>query len=204
VDAAALLPAIARAADWYWSDPDRHRIGRLNLRVARAQVAQLALAELGIHDAALADSIGGAYHALRDETITIFPDAVDTMQWFRESGCKLALLTNGAAAPQRDKIERFKLYSYFDAIFIEGEVGFGKPDARVYSLALETLDADPGSAWMIGDNLEWDVAQPQRLGIFGVWVDREGKGHARLETVRPGRIIRTLSDLRVHAQRGPY
>ena len=29
---------------------------------------------------------------------------------------------------------------------------------------------------MVGDNLEWDVAAPQRLGMSGVWIDARGRG----------------------------
>ena len=37
------------------------------------------------------------------------PDAIDTVRWLRDSGRRLALLTNGAAAAQRRKIARFGL-----------------------------------------------------------------------------------------------
>jgi putative hydrolase of the HAD superfamily len=25
-------------------------------------------------------------------------------------------------------------------------------------------------AWMVGDNIEWDVAAPMRLGMRGIWI----------------------------------
>ncbi len=67
---------------------------------------------------------------------------------------------------QRSKINRFGLADLFDLILIEGEVGFGKPDPRVYERALESLGVAAGDTWMVGDNLEWDVAEPQRQGIL--------------------------------------
>jgi putative hydrolase of the HAD superfamily len=97
---------------------------------------------------------------------------------------------------QRRKIDRFGLAAHFDAILIEGEVGFGKPDPRVYHRALDVLAVAPGDTWMVGDNLEWDVAEPQRQGIFGIWIDVRGAGLPRGHEVRPDRIIRTLSELR--------
>ena len=50
---------------------------------------------------------------------------------------------------------------------------------------------------MVGDNLEWDVIAPQRLGLSGVWIDRAGAGLPDDFTGKPHRIIRTLSELRV-------
>jgi putative hydrolase of the HAD superfamily len=192
-----LFDAIRKSGNWFWSDPERHRVGRLDLQTARAEVVRLALAELGIENNELAAAIGSIYHNRREESLEIFPDATGTLEWLREQGCKLALLTNGNGAPQRRKIETFGLDRFFDAIFIEGEVGVGKPDQRVYQLALERLVVEPSETWMAGDNLDWDVAQPQRLGIYSIWIDVTGEGHRRLGTVKPDRIIRSLSELKL-------
>ena len=48
---------------------------------------------------------------------------------------------------------------------------------------------------MVGDNLEWDVAAPQRLGIVGIWLDVLGTGLPEASAVTPDRIIRSLSEL---------
>ena len=80
-------------------------------------------------------------------------------------------------------------------ILIEGEIGFGKPDPRVYTRALAALGVAAGDTWMVGDNLEWDVAEPQRQGIYGIWIDVRGSGLPSGQPVRPDRIIRRLSDL---------
>jgi putative hydrolase of the HAD superfamily len=168
----------------------------LDLRSARTEVVRLALADLGLDSAELSHRIGGIYHERRDQGIQLFPEALETISWFRTRNCKLALLTNGASGPQRSKIRRFGLEDLFDALFIEGEVGFGKPDRRVYELALQTLHVHPSDVWMVGDNLEWDVAEPQKLGIFSIWVDGRGTGNPKLESIRPDRVIRSLSELR--------
>ncbi len=107
---------------------------------------------------------------------TPLPDAIDTVRWLRDSGRRLALLTNGGGPAQRKKIVRFGLAELFDVILIEGELGFGKPDERVYHRALAALRRAASEAWMVGDNLEWDVGAPQKLGISGVWIDVRGRG----------------------------
>jgi putative hydrolase of the HAD superfamily len=134
-----LFDAIDRTREWYWSDPERHRIGRLELAWARGEVVRLALLDIGVDDPDLARRIGESYHALRDQAIKPFDDAVATVQWLREQGCRLALLTNGGSRGQRDKINRFGLAPMFDSILVEGEIGFGKPDPRIYARALSEL-----------------------------------------------------------------
>ena len=110
-------------------------------------------------------------------------------------GIRLALVTNGAAAIQRAKIERFALAHRFDHIQIEGEHGFGKPEERAYHHAMDALGVAAGDTWMIGDNLEWEVEVPQRLGIYAIWMDTHGDGLPEGSTVRPDRIIRSLTEL---------
>ena len=48
---------------------------------------------------------------------------------------------------------------------------------------------------MIGDNLDWEIAAPQELGIYSVWVDAARKGLPGNTQVRPDRIITNLAEL---------
>jgi alkanesulfonate monooxygenase SsuD/methylene tetrahydromethanopterin reductase-like flavin-dependent oxidoreductase (luciferase family) len=48
------------------------------------------------------------YNALHDEEVSLFPDAHETLDRLKELGIKLALITNGAAEPQRAKVVRFR------------------------------------------------------------------------------------------------
>jgi putative hydrolase of the HAD superfamily len=206
--ASALVLAIERVRRWYWADAERHRVGRLDLDAARREIVELALREVRLECAdlaglgedaaltALAAKVADWYGAERDRGMSLFDDAIDTIRWLRGRGSKLALVTNGNGAAQRRKVERFGLAVWFDVILIEGELGYGKPDERVYRLALERLGVPAMKAWMIGDNLEWDVAAPQRLGIRGIWIDARGIGVSPGHAARPDRIIRRLSDLR--------
>ncbi len=50
----------------------------------------------------------------------------------------------------------------------------GKPSAQYFAAALEAIDADPELTWMVGDDLDDDVAGAQRQGMRTVLV-RTGK-----------------------------
>jgi putative hydrolase of the HAD superfamily len=195
-DPETLRRSIARVSRRYWADPERHRRGRLALLDARREVVHQALADLGHDEPDVAAAIAVTYAEERDAAMAPFEGAIDTVEWLRHRGCRLALLTNGSAEAQREKIDRFDLARRFDHVLIEGELGYGKPDARVYELALARLRVRPDQAWMVGDHLEWDVAAPQRLGVIGIWIDLRGNGVPDGQAVRPDRIIRRLSDLR--------
>ena len=104
------------------------------------------------------------------------PDAHATSDRLKGLGIKLALITNGGAEPQRAKVVRFALEHRFDHNQIEGEHGFGKPEERAYTHAMEMLGVRPHETWMVCDNLEWEIAAPQRLGIYAIWHDGYGVG----------------------------
>ena len=192
VQPSALRTAIDQHRAWFWSDPERHRRGRLDLELARREVIGGAFRRLGVEVPPIAEEIGLAYATRREDAIEPFPGALGTM---RERGVRLALVTNGNAESQRRKIDRFGLEPYFAYVLIEGEFGAGKPEERVYTHALEQLGAGTDEAWMVGDNLEWEVAAPQRIGIFSIWMDSRRKGLPVSTAVRPDRIINTLPEL---------
>jgi len=196
----AATQAVADYAAEFWSDEDRHRENRQDLGAARRKIVAGALARLSADGrqpfaADLAVRLADRYTDYRNEQMSLFEGAHETLDALKAAGVRLALVTNGAAEDQRAKVARFDLAHRFDHIQIEGEHGFGKPEERAYRHALEALGVGPHEAWMVGDNLEWEVAAPQRLGIFAIWHDHIGDGLPHDSPVRPDRIITRLSEL---------
>jgi len=60
---------------------------------------------------------------------------------------------------------------------------------------MEVLGVGPHETWMVGDNLEWEIAAPQRLGIYAIWYDGYDAGLPPGCSIRPDRIIRSLPEL---------
>lgn len=189
------LPAeVDRVREWYWSDADRHRTGRADLLVATTAIVATALDRIDRPDPALAGRVATRYRALREEAIRLLPGAVETLKRLRSGGVTMGLVTNGGAAPQRAKLERFALAQHFDYIGIEGERGFGKPDPRSYTTALLALGCDPARTWMVGDNLLFDVLAPQEHGISGIWVNPAGRAHPA-DGPEPWRVVGSVAEL---------
>jgi len=205
VSVAALTAAKDEYSQWYWSDPERHRLGRLDLNGARQTILAESLRRLGVFAAegelasnlreALAQEMAAAYGEQRLASSRPLPGAIEALTRLHASGMRMALITNGAASAQRRKIELHQLARYFEVVIVEGEFGLGKPDPRVYQHALATLQLAPRDVWMVGDNLEWEVAAPQRLGIHGVWMDLAGAGVPPDRDIRPDLIIHSLTEL---------
>lgn len=180
---------------WTTAEP----VWRLKLAEARRLTVKGGFAALAAKGHPLSDDlavrVADRFTAYREEEMFVFPGAHDAIDALKARGIKLALVTNGAADTQRAKVERFELAHRFDHIQIEGEHGFGKPEERAYLHAMQTLDVTAADTWMIGDNLEWEVEAPQRLGIYSIWMDVHGDGLPAESPITPDRIIRSLSEL---------
>lgn len=197
----SVIDAIQAYSRYLWADQDRHKDWRHRIGEARRHIVASAFAELAasggpdVPPRELTDAIADRFNAIHDAELRMFPGAHETLDRLKELGVKLALVTNGAAEPQRRKVVRFALEHRFDHIQIEGEHGFGKPEEQAYIHALGALGVGAHEAWMVGDNLEWEVVAPQRLGIYAIWYDGYGVGLPPGSPIRPDRIIRSLPEL---------
>jgi putative hydrolase of the HAD superfamily len=98
------------------------------------------------------------------------PGAIDALRALSERGIRLGIVSNTGRTPGivlRRILERHDMLCYFDAVAItySDEVGFRKPDARIFARALEALKVEPGRALHVGDNPHADVVGAQRVGM---------------------------------------
>ena len=194
---ALLLETIARHSEAYWSDPSRHRVGRNDLRATRREIVEQAFTEIGL-PANQGHSLADRYSDVRTENMFVLPGARETLEQLRVRGIELCMVTNGESETQWQKIRRFDLARHFDHVLVEGDMGFGKPDDRVYALALSLLAVPPEQICMVGDNLEWDVGGPITAGMKGYWIDRKGEGLPPASRIHPDGILASFADLPAH------
>lgn len=76
-------------------------------------------------------------------------------------------------------------------------VVLGKPSAAYFAAACEALDADPEMTWMVGDDIEADIAGAQGIGMRTVLV-RTGKfrpDEVEAGRTRPDGIVSSFAQL---------
>lgn len=74
-------------------------------------------------------------------------------------------------------------------------IGVIVADKRIYENALSNIRLNPKEVWCIGDNLIWEVQEPQRIGIYSVWNDFEDKGLPHGSKIIPDKIINNISNI---------
>ncbi|MFD9390098.1 HAD family hydrolase [Streptomyces sp. NPDC060000] len=84
-----------------------------------------------------------------------YPDALPVLSGLRERGCRIGVISN-IGWDLRPVFREHGLHRYVDAYVLSYEHGIQKPDPRLFTLACERLDADPGTTLMVGDDRRAD------------------------------------------------
>ncbi|KAL4781731.1 HAD-like domain-containing protein [Aspergillus varians] len=108
-----------------------------------------------------------AYRSNRRAT----PGAVEALVRLRESGYRLAIVSNGQIDDQTTKAEAIGICHLVDAIFTSEEAGSPKPGRRIFELALEAFAVVPHETYMVGDSVDADIRGGVDAGLGTVLYD---------------------------------
>lgn len=88
----------------------------------------------------------------------------------RAAGKKLALVSNTPPTSQII-LDRLRLRERFDEIVFSCDVGFLKPDPRIFKCALDALGVLPERAVIVGDKIRTDILGGAILGMRSILVE---------------------------------
>jgi putative hydrolase of the HAD superfamily len=63
----------------------------------------------------------------------------------------------------------------FDVVAISGDLGWEKPDARIFEWAMREAGVRPAASVHVGDSPNFDAQPAHDLGMMGVLLDRHGR-----------------------------
>ncbi|HZF27576.1 MAG TPA: HAD family hydrolase [Gammaproteobacteria bacterium] len=119
--------------------------------------------------AALAEWLVEYFWTSYDRHCTLSDDTRETLATLRAHGKKLAVITNGGAARQAQKLAALGLADALDAVLISGAEGVRKPDAEIFRRALERCRVGAAETIFVGDNPEADIAGALGAGLGAIW-----------------------------------
>ena len=74
-----------------------------------------------------------------------------------------------------DRLERFGILDNFEIIINSTDIGFSKPDLRIFQVALEKANIEPSKAVYVGDRVDNDMVPAKKLGMRTIRL-RQGLG----------------------------
>lgn len=153
-----------KKTDWY---PTYLKTGE----PTRTEQMRLALLEVGVVDDARAKALGDYYAEERNRALRLFEDTEPVLKLLA-ARMPLGLITNGPADVQRQEIGSLGIEKYFKQVFIEGEIGEGKPLRAVFDRAAEAMGFQGPQLLFVGNSYHHDVLPALQAGWRAVWVRR--------------------------------
>jgi putative hydrolase of the HAD superfamily len=101
-------------------------------------------------------------------------DAIRVISTLKKNNIAVALISNFDHFPHVQRVvDRVRLSSLMDAIVVSSEIGFDKPDKRIFQHALTLLGVEPANALHIGDDIV-DIKGALGAGMSAVRIDHSG------------------------------
>ncbi|MFN8231974.1 MAG: HAD-IA family hydrolase [Actinomycetota bacterium] len=100
----------------------------------------------------------------------LYPDVVPCLRSL-SGGYRLGIVANQPSTV-RDALERDGVAGFFELWNVSEDVGFDKPDPRLYTGAIKAAAVAPERTAMVGDRLDRDVRPAAAAGMRTVWVLR--------------------------------
>jgi 2-haloacid dehalogenase len=157
----SLLGIYQKVNSAIWKEFHENKISQEELKIERFRrfLTQAGLqADASIMKDTYTDAFSSGGHML--------PHALDFLNYVKDLGYSLAVLTNGLTEMQYKRIEVAGIGHFFKSIIISEEVGLKKPDPEIYRLTHESLgDAGKEKLLMIGDSTITDIPGAAAYGI---------------------------------------
>jgi HAD superfamily hydrolase (TIGR01549 family) len=142
----------------------RHVLRRLCIKL-RLQRDEVSLSRLGWH-----------WYEPLVEAVTVAPDVIPTLIELRDAGVKLGIICNtplqGEVIDKHLEIEG--LIDFFPVRIYSSDVGYRKPDRRIFTVALKELDVRGPEAIYVGDRPKPDVNGAHRANMLAVLKQKPG------------------------------
>lgn len=118
-----------------------------------------------------ADSEFDAYLSYYRTKFKPFDDVIPCLSQLQ--GSQLGVISNGDHQHQIDKLKRVGLIDYFSIVVTSGEVGYTKPDKRIFIESCNRVSEVPSECYYVGDDFGIDVLGSNATGMKGIWLNRK-------------------------------
>ncbi|MBL0134424.1 MAG: noncanonical pyrimidine nucleotidase, YjjG family [Chitinophagaceae bacterium] len=154
---------------------DRYRKGFIKVDELRWKRFWLTLLDFKIGDEKLARQMAVEFLDLLPTRTALFPDTLTVLDYLKDKGYTMHLITNGFEKTQHSKLEYSGIASYFvEVITSEGSNSL-KPHKEIFDYALSKAKTIATDSIMIGDDPEVDIKGAKNAGLDQIYVNHINK-----------------------------
>lgn len=104
----------------------------------------------------------------------VYPDVQEILDFLKRKDCSLGIVSNWDDRLSQI-IEQVGLKDYFSFILSSAQVGYGKPDKRLFEEAAKNSGVDKDLTLFVGDDPQADFYGAINAGMNACLIDRENK-----------------------------
>jgi putative hydrolase of the HAD superfamily len=153
---------------------DRYHHGHISGEELKWKRMWRTLLDFKIGSEPLARKMSAAFLETLPNKQHLFPYALEILQYLKDKGYKLHLITNGFEAVQWRKLRNSKLEGYFEEVITSEKSGSVKPNKAIFEFALNLTGAALDESIMIGDNQDADIQGALNMGMACIFVNHIG------------------------------
>lgn len=156
---------------------DLYRKGEIDKDFLKIERFRLPLKDYGIVDEKLSIDLGESYTDYAARLVALVPNTMEVLNYLKEKNYKIHLITNGFLEVQSIKMKASGLDKMIDSSFVSEEVGFKKPDHRIFFHAMNEVGGNIENSVMIGDDLSVDIIPAKEIGMKHIYFNRKKISH---------------------------
>ena len=130
---------------------------------------------------------------------TIYPGVTEALDFFREQGCRMAVVTNKPEELAKGLLAALDLDGYFDLVLGGDSLQSKKPDPAPFKHAMNELGCKPARSLVIGDSVN-DISPASALGIDSICVTYGYNQGRDPHSLGATLVLDTLADLPAHIE----
>ena len=127
------------------------------------------------------------YRGLSMFRLELYPEVRQTLEALK-GRYKMAAVSDAQSAWAMPEIRAMGLEGYFDPIVVSGDLGFRKPDQRIFELALKGMGLKPAEVLFVGNDMYRDVFGAAQMGMKTVYF-ATNQGRKKSAGVEPDYIL---------------
>jgi putative hydrolase of the HAD superfamily len=163
--------------DQYWALFRENKIDKNELRYGRFNASFKAF---NFENLDLAKSMNDAYMNLSPYKTKLLEGTLDLLDYLINK-YTLHIVTNGFPEVQHIKMSNSGLLPYFQELFISEEIGYNKPDKKIFEHIFEKLNTKASDCIMIGDSWEADIIGAMNVDMDYIYLGKESKDRTILK-----------------------
>ncbi|MCO5237744.1 MAG: YjjG family noncanonical pyrimidine nucleotidase [Chitinophagaceae bacterium] len=171
---------------------DRYRKGFIKRSELRIKRMRNTLLDFKIANEPLAQTMDTCFLDRLPTRTVLFPHTIEILEYLRNKGYALHLITNGFESVQHSKLKHSGLTGFFEVVITSEGSNSLKPQKEIFDYALKKTGASQKESIMLGDDMEADIGGAKNAGIDQVYVN-----HNNIPAVlEPTYMVNALIDLR--------